>query len=243
MPRKILVLVAAVSLLMTFRTRLVQIQWVQGAWAAASPRPSFPSDPSFESDLDSDGLVEQVVVQDGYVSVTKRAQTIWASPPEWKIAMAQITDLNRDRRPEVALLVWRPFAPWPVDAWLPHGGRIADFHDSKNRSCHIILWGWAGNKYRELWAGSALAEPIVLFHAADWNGDGFQELAAVESEYDHPAEGRALSLWEWNGFGFSLVNRRIKSIGRMAFLTDGDGRPSVLFEPSNWFFPFKEMTQ
>jgi hypothetical protein len=131
------------------------------------------------------------------------------------------------------MLVWRPFAPWPIDAFLPDGGRIAGFHDAQNRSCHIILFGWKQGAFRELWAGSALAEPLLDFYAADWNGDGRQELMAVETGYDQPTTAKALSLWEWNGFGFSLIGRLRTGIGKYAFLTGADGRPSILVDQTN----------
>ena len=103
---------------------------------------------------------------------------------------AQISDLNRDGGPEATLLVWRPFQPWPVDQWLPHGGRIESFHDDQGNSCHIILIGWRGSAYGELWAGSALAGPVRSFAAADLNGDGSQELLTLEGSYAE-AEVRA----------------------------------------------------
>jgi hypothetical protein len=234
MPRKILVLLSLVSLLTTFRTRLVMVQWAQAGWAAVPARlPGRPPAPDPASDLDSDGQPERIELRDGILSVLRGDEMIWSSPPEWDVRRAQIADLNRDGRPEVTMLVWRPFAPWPIDEWVPHGGRIAEFHDAQNRSCHIILWGWARDGYRELWAGSALAEPILDYYAADWNGDGRQELAAVEMEYDHPPQGRALALWEWNGFGFTIQGRMTVGIGNFAFLINGeDGRPSVLFNPA-----------
>ena len=134
------------------------------------------------------------------------------------------------------MAVWRPFEPWPVDAWQPHGGRIAGFHDAQNRSCHIILWGWAETQFRELWAGSALAEPVLAFFAADWDDDGRDELMTVESTYDHPEQGSALALWEWNGFGFSLMDRRNTGPGRFVLLFDEDGLPAVLLDPVNGWF-------
>jgi hypothetical protein len=116
--------------------------------------------------------------------------------------------LNRDRRPEVTLLVWRPFRPWPVDAWLPHGGRIQSFQDSNGSSCHIILIGWKQDAFREVWAGSALVDPVKRFAAADLMGDGKPYLVTLEGAYNDPpsAPSRRLSIWEWNGFGFSIVN-------------------------------------
>jgi hypothetical protein len=83
-----------------------------------------------------------------------------------------------------------------------------DFHDRENRSCHIILIGFQHGSYAELWAGSALADPLSDFTSADLNRDGNQELIALEGRYDARFfESSSLTVWEWNGFGFSLLTR------------------------------------
>ncbi|MBN1438891.1 MAG: VCBS repeat-containing protein [Anaerolineales bacterium] len=231
-----LLLLAIASLAATFRAPPVLLRWGQGGtWASAAPNPARPAVPAFESDLDGDGRTERLALSQGRVTLLDQGIGVWSSPPEWDVRGAQTADLTRDGRPEIVLLVWRPFAPWPVDAWLPHGGRIAGFHDAQNRSCHIILIGWAGSEYRELWAGSALAKPIVAFYAADWTGDGRQDLTAVEAEYSRPSQGRGLALWEWNGFGFTLADRWSTDFDAFVFLLDADGAPAFLAGSSGGF--------
>jgi hypothetical protein len=160
------------------------------------------------ADFDRDGIPESLTLTRGRLTIRTGSQARWQSPPAWHVAQAQITDLNRDGLPEVILLVWRPFKPWPVDAWLPHGGRIQSFHDSNGLSCHIILIGWKQAAFRELWAGSAMADPVKHFVAADLAGNGRPYLVTLEGVYDDPpfAPSRRLNVWEWNGFGFSIVN-------------------------------------
>jgi hypothetical protein len=131
----------------------------------------------------------------------------WQSPESWRIDEVIVSDLNRDGVVEFGLLVWRPFRPWPIDRYLPSGGRIAEFHNLQGESCHFILIGWDGQKYRELWAGSALANPISQLKAADINGDGFNELIALESEYDSHSDSGSVTVWQWQGFGFYLQDR------------------------------------
>jgi hypothetical protein len=221
---------AVCSAVTIFRTHLTQWEWLDGDFTAVASQPSIPAHPLREADLNSDGKIERIEFIGGSVSIQGGLETLWSSPSDWKIEQAQISDLDHDGNPELTLLVWRPFAPWLIDAFLPHGGRIAGFHDAQNRSCHIILIHWARNTFRELWAGSALAEPLLDFYAADWNGDGHQELMAVETGYDQPSMARALSLWEWNGFGFSLIGRRTTRMGKIEFLTNQRGVPSILID-------------
>jgi hypothetical protein len=73
-------------------------------------------------------------------------------------------------------------------------------------SCHVILIGWARDGYNELWAGSALIRPVEQLHTVDLDGDGWQELAALEGNYDSSQSGGDLTVWKWNGFGFTLAD-------------------------------------
>jgi hypothetical protein len=189
-----------------------------------------------QADLNGDGLPETLRLADGHLTILSGTQAVWQSPESWRVAQAAFTDLNRDGTSEVTLLVWRPFRPWPVDAWLPHGGRIAEFHDADGQSCHLILIGWKRGIYRELWAGSALAEPLRAFATADLDADGKEELAALETAYrvgaahDDPPSAAAsrLKVWEWNGFGFSAVYSLEGRFRQMQIVRAADGRLLIL---------------
>ncbi len=146
---------------------------------------------------------------DGRVRIMSGDTIRWQSPSEWNVRQVGLSDLNQDGAVEAVLLVWRPFKSWPVDRWLPNGGRIDEFMNAQGDSCHIILIGWHREKFTERWAGSALAQPIMTFKLVDTNRDGFDELITLESTYETAgvSPANALNIWEWNGFGFSLVSR------------------------------------
>lgn len=182
------------------------------------------------ADFDQDGLPEMLTLTRGRATIQTGSQIRWQSPQTWQVRQALIADLNRDGLPEAALLVWRPFKPWPVDAWLPNGGRINSFHDSSGMSCHIILIGWYLDSFRERWAGSALAEPVNSFAAADLAENGKQYLVTLEGEYDDPpsAPSRRLKVWEWNGFGFTIVSELEGPFSLMATAQVEDGRVLIL---------------
>ncbi len=192
----------------------------------ASPFEASPLAPSaletsaLEADLDIDGRMERVIHSGAQVKIVRicaeeerlsgcEDEDLWNSPPSWQISQVRVTELNHDRVPEVTLLVWRPFKSWPIDRYIPHGGRIEGFHNRDGLSNHLVLIGWKQSGWRELWAGSALVHPLLSFASADLNGDGFADLAAVESDYSAPrtAAGSSLSVWEWNGFGFTRLAR------------------------------------
>jgi hypothetical protein len=181
-------------------------------------------------DFDSDGIPETLTLANSQAALYSDGQIRWQSPPAWQVRQAQVADLNRDGLPEVVLLVWRPFKPWPVDAWLPNGGRINSFHDSGGMSCHIILIGWYRNSFRERWAGSALAEPVKTFAVADLTGSGKQFLVTLESVYDDPpsAPARQLEVWEWNGFGFTIVSKTTGSFSQLEIARAENGQILIL---------------
>ena len=178
--------------------------------------------PLRSGDLDQNGTLECLGLVDETVQVSDCGQAVlWQSPPDWRVTEAQIGDLNRDGLDEAILLVWRAYRPWPVDKFMPSGGRIKEFHDQKGESCQIILIGWSRGDWRELWAGSGLASPVEQLGVADLDGDGWQELAALEKPYDSSASEGELTVWRWLGFGFSLMDRLEGTIQQVTVVNDG----------------------
>lgn len=117
--------------------------------------------------------------------------------------------------------------------WSDTPSPIAANHDAAGYSAHIILVvPDVRHGYRELWAGSALAVPILQIAAGDVDGDGRRELVALEGDYITGREGppRTVAIWHWNGFGFTLDWR--SPPGRFTALLlsdlDGDDRPEIL---------------
>ncbi len=207
--RRTLILLAVAALTLVAPASIHAWQWVDAALKPVPmPTSAQPAVVLVQADFDGDGLPETLALSaDGRASIQSGSRRRWQSPPQWRVRQALVADLNHDGQPEAVLLVWRPFQPWPVDAWLPSDGRINSFHDARGMSCQIILIGWYQNEFRERWAGSALAEPVIRLAAADLDGDGKQLLVTLESEYNDPASApaRRLKIWDWNGFGFSVV--------------------------------------
>ena len=201
-----------------------------GLTSASLPAGAIPVKPPTEADLNSDSSPESLSLTGSRLAILSHAEVVWQSPIAWQVSQAEITDLDHNGTPEVTLLVWRSFRPWPVDQWLPHGGRIASFHNANGNSCQLILIGWRGSEYGELWAGSALAEPVTSFATADLNGDNAQELVTLEGTYTDPtsAPARALKVWEWNGFGFTVVSKIEGAFTGMALVREMNGHTLIL---------------
>lgn len=229
--RLTLLLLTAAALLQTTPAPLRALDLEPaGLTQVAYPVGSIPVNPPTTADLNTDGTPESLALTGGQLAILSDGTTVWQSPAAWTVAQAAFTDLNRDGLPEATLLVWRPFGAWPVDEWLPHGGRISEFHDKDGNSCHLILIGWKGDHYGELWAGSALAAPVTDFAAADLNGDQVQELVTLEGAYAGNGSGpaRMLKVWEWNGFGFTVVSEMEGMFSRLTLVQADDGRVLIL---------------
>lgn len=152
----------------------------------------------------------------------------WHSPADWDVREAFFSDLNRDGAPEATLLVWREFQPWPVDRFLPSGGRINSFQDSHGKSCHVILVGLKDGEFTEAWAGSAMADPLHQIRAVDLDKDGVEELAGLEYPYDGNDRQSSLVVWEWNGFGFSLGDRKTGLYSTLLIVSDQQSKLIVV---------------
>lgn len=202
-------------------TRLVQ---------STIPAGIIPTPVQMDEDLDGNGTPEYLMLSKGHLEIMTTDKIVWQSPAEWNVVQAEFTDLNRDDAMEATLLVWRPFRSWPVDQWLPHGGRIASFQNAEGYSCQIILIGWGDGQYREKWAGSALANPVTSFAVADLDNDGTQELVTLENEYANPrsAPARDLKIWKWNGFGFTIVTKIDGTFSTMALVLASNGHTLIL---------------
>ncbi len=178
--------------------------------------------PLMSGDLDGDNQPECLVSEEDSRKITDcKGEILWQSPPDWRVTEAQIADTNHDGKNEAVLVVWRAFQPWPADRFMPYGGRIENHQNHEGQSCQIILVGWQKGAYREVWAGSALANPVSSIQIADLDGDGLMELAALENDYDSNQKGGHLTIWRWMGFVFTLLDRSESRWERLAIMGDG----------------------
>ncbi len=141
-------------------------------------------------------------------------------PDTWRVTACTLADVTHDGAPEWVLLVWRPWRDWPIQRWSSVPSPIADFHDAAGQSCHLILRDPQSG--REVWAGSALPAPLLALAVGDVDGNGRNEVVALEGDYvvgrDGPA--RHINVWRWNGFGFTLEWRSPPATFRQLCLTD-----------------------
>jgi len=133
-------------------------------------------------DLTGDGVPEIVRRQGEAVEVLQGEHSVWRSPPEWMIRDLALGDPNQDGRFEALLAI-----------------------DKAEGTSQPFVVGYRGGSYHDLWGGSPVHAPILEVELGDLDGDGLQELAAIEAAPDGSA--RYLTVWRWHGWGFSLVWR------------------------------------
>ena len=139
-----------------------------------------------EVDLTGDGHPEQVRRAEQQAIVYRDGVEVWRSPTQWQVTDLALGDPNNDGREELLLALWKR-----DESGVPRS--------------HPFIVGYRGGTYRELWGGSPVAASIHEVELGDVDGDGVQELIVLE-EQGSDSEC-AVTLWRWNGWGFSLVWR------------------------------------
>ena len=94
-------------------------------------------------------------------------------------------DVNRDGVNEVSLKVYKTAEFDPTPAQRP------------------FFFNVSNGTLRAIWLGSRLARPFVDYTLADLNGDGYDEIASLETVPD----GYLLAAYAWDSFGFTCYNK------------------------------------
>jgi hypothetical protein len=85
--------------------------------------------------------------------------------------------------------------------------------------------GYRNGIYRDLWGGSPVEDPILEVEVGDVDGDGLEELVAIEAPIDDSA--RYVTVWRWHGWGFSLAWRSPPGAYRdLLLLPAGEAQPA-----------------
>jgi poly-gamma-glutamate synthesis protein (capsule biosynthesis protein) len=168
-------------------------------------------------DLTGDGVPEHVRRVGERVIVRSDGAEVWRSPLEWRVVDVALGDPNDDGRAELLLALWK--------AGLD-GLETPSPEKERTPRSHPFIVGYRGGRYRTLWGGSAVGNPIHEAELGDVMGDRSQELIVLEG--DESCE-RTISVWRWHGWGFSLMWRSEPGAYRDMVLGE-DGAITVVVE-------------
>jgi hypothetical protein len=132
-------------------------------------------------DLSGDGQPETLRRRAGLLEIWNDDELVWTSPPEWRVLDVALGDPNDDGRFEALVAARRD--------------------DVQPPTSHPYVLGYRSALYRLVWGGSAVADPILEVELGDLDGDSIQEVVILEEQEGGLA---AVTVWHWNGWGFSL---------------------------------------
>jgi len=135
-------------------------------------------------------------------------------PENYYILDYCITDINQDATEDIVLLIKRIWRDWYFMKWQSVETPLINNKDSENFSSSIIILNYyeSTSKYKIIWAGSAFISPLLKIISFDIDKDSLQEIITIDGIFENNFNlpGEYLSIWGWNGFGFSLQQRSDK---------------------------------
>lgn len=141
-----------------------------------------------QADLTGDGTPETITLAEGLIVVRQKGEEIWRSELDWQVVDLALGDPNHDGRTDIIAALWKNDQ---------HGSLLS----------HPYIFAHRGGRVKLIWGGSAVTYPIHELTLADLDGDNQQELIVLESAEagdDRTAALRTLSVWDWQGWHYSL---------------------------------------
>jgi hypothetical protein len=175
-----------------------------------------------------------IVLAEGSLAVERQGEEVWASHPSWDVRQLLVADVNNDGEQEAAFVLWKPFHLEPTIIY-DNFGFPSLWQEGSLRN-HLFLYGWRDAAWQRLWCSSPVADPILELAAGDVDGDGANELVVLEGSYEAPdPPARHISVWRWNGWGFTLRWRGPGGLWHDLLLQDvsADGVLDVLVREPN----------
>lgn len=146
-------------------------------------------------DLDQDGNYEDYSLDEGRLMVEVSGQSIWESPGNWWVSDFALGDSTGDGNHNLNISVWKEGSFGNSKPFWVTG----EDNSYKN---HLFIYKLVNGSFKPVWQSSNLDQPNHKISLVD--DDGKNLLVVIEGEYDNPRV-RRVSVWAWNGWGFSKI--------------------------------------
>lgn len=146
----------------------------------------------WSADIDYDGNDEKIILNENILTVYKDNNALWSTENEWKVENVIIDDLNLDGEIEINFCLWKKRGRYR---------KLGQFYESNDTVNCFYIFKWKDGELKPAWLSSPLDNPIFKAVPSDINNDNKKELAVLEEGNGNYA--KYVSIWTWNGWGFS----------------------------------------
>jgi len=142
-----------------------------------------------------------MLIKAGRLEVKKDDKIIWTSPPAWQVQEAHMADLNGDGQEDIAALTMAP----------GEFGQVKPFwvtQDDKDVRQHIYIFNLKENIFHPVWMASRIYRPTCAFRLGRILPNGHNQLVTLDAATttsDGSCSASHVSIWGWNGWGFSRI--------------------------------------
>lgn len=149
------------------------------------------------ADSDGDGISEKYDLGDGRLTVWEDSRVLWQSDENWWVEDFFLADSDNDGKMNLNLSVWKS----------GDFGKYKPFWVKENNPSvknHFFVFILSNNNMKPVWQSSNLSAPNCRIMFSDLDGDGKNDLIALEGDYAQSPDckGEYISVWKWNEWGF-----------------------------------------
>ena len=167
--------------------------------------PKHWSEKIIRADLDEDTYNEVYSLKENTMTVTENNETVWTSPPSWKIHDFSLDDATRDEKVDINISAWRD----------SNYGSSQPFWETENDTTqrdHFFVMKYTDNTVKAVWQSSNLESLNQEFILADVDGDTKKELIVIENDYSESrlCHNNYVAVWKWNEWWFVNIWRSEK---------------------------------
>lgn len=148
----------------------------------------------WQADINYDNKNENIILENNILKVYKDNRVIWQTNADWQVENVIIDDLNQDKKIEIN---------FSVEKIRGRYRKNKELKESDEKVNCFYIYQWKENQIKPTWLSSPLDKAIDKAIAFDINQDNKKELIVLENVEAIHESPQYISIWSWNGWGFS----------------------------------------